>query len=113
MIEFSILQSIPAIVVGVTLFLLLIASYILGYRLHRAKRLSEDHENKDLTAINGALLGLLALLLAFTFSYLVNGLRQLQAEWLQHPIPARARAGPRPQSRLRPAVEPWLAVRPG
>lgn len=68
MIEFSILQSTPAVVVGVTLFLLLIASYILGYRLHRAKRLREDHENKDLTAINGALLGLLALLLAFTFS---------------------------------------------
>jgi hypothetical protein len=68
MIEFSVLQSTPAVVVAITLFLLLIASYILGYRLLHAKLLRDDQQNKDLSSINGALLGLLALLLAFTFS---------------------------------------------
>lgn len=68
MIEFSILQSISAVVIGGTLFLLLITCYILGYRLQRVKRLGDDAENKDLSSVNGALLGLLALLLAFTFS---------------------------------------------
>jgi hypothetical protein len=68
MIEFTALQSIPAGVVALTLLLLLVGFYYLGYRLNLAKRLTEDHENKGLSTINGALLGLLALLLGFTFS---------------------------------------------
>jgi len=68
MIKLSLLQSLPTILVAVVLFVLLITFYILGYRL-RLRTLERNPENSmdDLGAINGTLLGLLALLLAFTF----------------------------------------------
>jgi len=69
MLKLSLLQSTPTLLVAITLFVLLIVFYILGYRLRLRKiRNSEAHTGDDLSAINGTLLGLLALLLAFTFS---------------------------------------------
>jgi len=66
--KLSLLQSAPTLLVAITLFILLIAFYILGYRLRtRAIKNSAEHSVEDLGAINGTLLGLLALLLAFTF----------------------------------------------
>lgn len=66
--ELSALQAAPAFLVASVLFVLIIISYILGYRL-RLKNMArnQDHAIEDLGAINGATLGLLALLLAFTF----------------------------------------------
>lgn len=66
--KLSLLQSAPTPLVAITLFILLITVYILGYRL-RTKTLKKttEHTVEDLGAINGTLLGLLALLLAFTF----------------------------------------------
>ena len=68
MLKLSLLQSTPTVVVAVILFLLLIVFFIFGYRLRiRTLRRSENKIIEDLSAINGTLLGLLALLLAFTF----------------------------------------------
>jgi len=68
MLKLSFLQSVPAILVAIAIFILLITFYILGYRL-RLRTLVRNPEQSmdDLGAINGTLLGLLALLLAFTF----------------------------------------------
>ncbi len=68
MVFLSLLQSIPAIVITSAMFILLIGFYILGFRLrtHTIKR-SKNQKVEDLGAISGTLLGLLALLLAFTF----------------------------------------------
>lgn len=68
MIEFSILQSAHASVVAFILFGFLIASYVVGHRLNKARNKHNENSNQDLSGINTALLGLLALLLAFTFS---------------------------------------------
>jgi len=68
MLKLSLLQSSSTLVVAITLFILLIAFYILGYRLrNRTLKNNPEHTVEDLGAINGTLLGLLALLLAFTF----------------------------------------------
>ncbi len=66
--EFTFLQTTSTVLVAVVLFFLLIAFYILGYRL-RLQIIShrENQTVEDLGAINGTLLGLLALLLAFSF----------------------------------------------
>lgn len=67
--DFTLLQSIPTFLIGIILFFLLIGFYILGYRVRlRMITHSENQTVEDLGAINGTLLGLLALLLAFTFS---------------------------------------------
>jgi hypothetical protein len=64
----SLLQSLPTWVVALILFILLIAFYILGFRLRRRTiKNRPNHTVEDLGAVNGTLLGLLALLLAFTF----------------------------------------------
>lgn len=68
MVEFSLLQSTRASVVALILFALLVGFYILGYRLNKVRYKPDENPNQDLSAINTALLGLLALLLAFTFS---------------------------------------------
>ncbi len=66
--KLSLLQSAPTPLVAITLFILLITVYILGYRLRtRTLKKTTEHTVEDLGAINGTLLGLLALLLAFTF----------------------------------------------
>jgi hypothetical protein len=68
MLDLTLLQSTPTIVVAIILFVLLIVSYIFGYRLRiRNIKNHPDQNVEDLGAINGTLLGLLALLLAFTF----------------------------------------------
>lgn len=68
MLELSPLQSSSTVLVAIILFFLLIAFYLIGFRLRRriVKR-NAEHNVEDLGAINGTLLGLLALLLAFTF----------------------------------------------
>ncbi len=67
--EFSFLQTVPAFIMAITLFVLLIAFYILGHRLRMFLIKKRTNQTVgELGAINGALLGLLALLLAFTFS---------------------------------------------
>lgn len=67
--EFSFLQTVPALVVSLVLFVLLITSYILGYKLRMFMITKNTTQTfGELGAVNGALLGLLALLLAFTFS---------------------------------------------
>jgi hypothetical protein len=69
MLKLSLLQSTPTFLIAIILFILLILFYILGYRLRLSKiKRSADHAVEDLSAINGTLLGLLALLLAFAFS---------------------------------------------
>lgn len=68
MIELSLLQITPAIVVAVILFFLLLLFYWLGRRLRifQVKR-NPALEKVELGSINGLLLGLLGLLLAFSF----------------------------------------------
>jgi hypothetical protein len=69
MLKLSLLQSTPTILIAIVLLILLILFYILGYRLRLRKiNRSKDQAVEDLSAINGTLLGLLALLLAFAFS---------------------------------------------
>lgn len=68
MLKFSLLQTSPTIVIAIILFILVIAFYFLGYRLRRrAIKKNPEQNTQDLGAISGTLLGLLALLLAFTF----------------------------------------------
>ncbi len=68
MLNLSLLQSAPTLAVAIILFVLLIVIYIFGYRLRTRSIKNHPEQNiEDLGAINGTLLGLLALLLAFTF----------------------------------------------
>jgi hypothetical protein len=68
MLNFTILQSTSSILIAAILFILIIIFYFLGYRIrsYRIKK-NKDQTVEDLGAISGTLLGLLALLLAFTF----------------------------------------------
>ncbi len=68
MLKLSVLQTTPTILIAIILFVLLIVFYILGYRLRLRKNKKNHDHSQDLGAINSTLLGLLALLLAFTFS---------------------------------------------
>jgi hypothetical protein len=69
MLKFSFLQSAPTLEIAVIILFLIIAFYLLGYYLRRrAIRRNPEKSNSDLGSLNGTLLGLLALLLAFTFS---------------------------------------------
>lgn len=65
---FSLFQTLPVLLVEVIIFMLIILFYLLGYRV-RTRITGKDPgiSNKELGAINGTLLGLLGLLLAFTF----------------------------------------------
>lgn len=66
--KLSLLQSTPTLLVAITLFILLIAFYFIGYRLRNSTiKNSPGHTVEDLGAISGTMLGLLALLLAFAF----------------------------------------------
>lgn len=69
MLELSWLQQTPPVVIALVLFIMLIIFYSLGYQLHNWNLKKGNIAFADeLGPINGALLGLLALLLAFTFS---------------------------------------------
>lgn len=69
MLKLSLLQSTPTLILVLIIFVLLIAFYFFGHSI-RKKAIKRDPEQStiELGAINGILLGLLALLLAFTFS---------------------------------------------
>jgi hypothetical protein len=63
------LQHTPAIVVAIIVFSLIIGFYLLGHRIrNKALKRNPELAKSDLGPINGTLLGLLGLLLAFTFS---------------------------------------------
>ena len=66
--KMSSLQSAPTLLVSIIIFILIIGFYLLGHQI----RINAIKKNPDLAidlgAINGTLLGLLGLLLAFTFS---------------------------------------------
>src|SRR5947207_2659562 len=69
MINLSLLQSASAYLVSFGLFMLVIAFYLLGHRFRRrAIRKKPEFASFDFGAISGALLAILGLLLAFTFS---------------------------------------------
>lgn len=63
------LQTAPVLLIGIVIFILIIASYLIGYRV-REFMIGRNalSSNEDLKTINGMLVGLLGLLLAFTFS---------------------------------------------
>src|SRR6476620_1637047 len=69
LIEFSPLQITPTWLVTVILFFLIVGSYWAGHKLRlRTIARRQEHANISLATENGVLLGLLGLLLAFTFS---------------------------------------------
>ncbi|MDH4092581.1 MAG: hypothetical protein OEV74_10640 [Cyclobacteriaceae bacterium] len=69
MTKLSVLQSSSTAVIAIILFVLLIAFYLFGFQMRKQMIKRNPEKNiEDLGAINGTLLGLLALLLAFTFS---------------------------------------------
>ncbi len=69
MLELSFLQSASTVLIAITLFILLIVFYLFGFRIRgRVVKSNPEQTIEDLGQINGTLLGLLALLLAFTFS---------------------------------------------
>jgi hypothetical protein len=68
MLQLSYLQQAPAFLVAIVIFFFIITFYLIGFRLrqHSVKR-NPNQKKEDLGALNGTLLGLLGLLLAFTF----------------------------------------------
>jgi RsiW-degrading membrane proteinase PrsW (M82 family) len=77
MLKFSLLQSTPTLTIAVIIFILIIIFYLLGYYLRRRANIKNPEKSKaDLGALNGTLLGLLALLLAFTFGMSTQDLIQ-------------------------------------
>jgi hypothetical protein len=69
MINLSLLQSTPTFIIAISLFILIISFYLLGNRV-RSRSVNKHPElaKVEFGAINGTLLALLGLLLAFTFS---------------------------------------------
>ncbi|HRZ32890.1 MAG TPA: hypothetical protein P5188_11315 [Flavobacterium sp.] len=69
MANFSSLQLASSSTISILLFILIIAFYILGhFFIKKAIRKDPEHINVELGSINGALLALLGLILAFSFS---------------------------------------------
>jgi len=67
--DLTLLQTTPTQLIVAIIFVLVITFYIVGHRLRvRAIAKNPEKATHELTAINGMLLGLLGLLLAFTFS---------------------------------------------
>jgi hypothetical protein len=68
MLKLSLLQSASTTFIAIVLFILLIVFYLFGFQIRkRIIKRNPEQSLEDLGAINGTLLGLLALLLAFTF----------------------------------------------
>lgn len=68
MIDLTLLQRMPIYMVAAVLFILIFLFYLLGYRVRqRWIKRNPDESRSELGAINTTLLGLLGLLLAFTF----------------------------------------------
>jgi hypothetical protein len=73
MLKLTALQATPALVIGVIIFIVIIIGYLLGHRTRQYRNKQEPlKESTELGAINGTLLGLLGLLLAFTFGMASN-----------------------------------------
>jgi hypothetical protein len=69
MLKFTLLQSAPVLVIAFAVFISVIVFYLLGYNVRLYRRTKNPGKDlADIGAINGTLLGLLGLLLAFTFS---------------------------------------------
>jgi len=69
MLELSKLQSAPTLLIVFILFVFIIGLYLIGHRLRiRSIKNNPEQSALELGSINGTLLGLLGLLLAFTFS---------------------------------------------
>ena len=69
MTNYSLLQFASSFATAATMFLLIVGSYVLGFRWRkRATKKNLTETSVDLGGINGMLLGLLGLLLAFAFS---------------------------------------------
>jgi len=68
MIKQSLLQSAPTLLVTIIVFILIIGFYLSGHSMRLRAINKNPTQAKDLGAISGTLLGLLGLLLAFTFS---------------------------------------------
>src|SRR6187551_988897 len=69
MIKQTLLSQTPSIVITIALLFMMMLFFLIGVRLRRYFILENIvHDNKSLGAIESSLLGLLALLLAFTFS---------------------------------------------
>ena len=68
MLKLTLLQSTSSFFIALIIFILIIICYLFGHRLRRKRIEKNPHESAiELGAINGTLLGLLGLLLAFTF----------------------------------------------
>lgn len=62
------LSSVPGVLIAAFFFILIMVFYRLGFLLRRRKlNMLHATEDQDLGALNGAMMGLLALLMAFTF----------------------------------------------
>ena len=69
MLELSAIDYVAPGIIGVSLFVLLIAAYVVGFQLKKWKlKRNPSKTNDELGSISSTLLGLLALILAFTFS---------------------------------------------
>ena len=67
--ELTLLQRTSSFAVAIFIFIIVLLFYWLGYRVRkRAIQMDPDHAKIDVKTINGMLIGLLGLLLAFTFS---------------------------------------------
>jgi hypothetical protein len=67
------LYDVPAPLISIILLILLLAIYILGHRVRvRRYNILGDNDSKQLGTVSGTLVGLLALLLAFTFGMANN-----------------------------------------
>jgi hypothetical protein len=68
MIQISAFDTLPPYVIGLVLFILVLASFLVGVRIRKnVLKKHPDLANDDFGALSSSLLGLLALLLAFTF----------------------------------------------
>jgi hypothetical protein len=69
MLKLSLMQKAPTGLVGLALLIFIILFYLIGYKVRKFyNRRNPDFEKSDLGTINATLVGLLGLLLAFTFS---------------------------------------------
>jgi len=68
MLKFSALQMLPTPLIAFGLFVLVILFYVFGHRVRKREIMKDPALSGDLGSISGTFLGLLGLLLAFTFS---------------------------------------------
>jgi hypothetical protein len=67
--DLTLLQRTSSYTIAIVILILVLLFYWIGYRLRkRAIQIDPDHVKVDVKTINGMLIGLLGLLLAFTFS---------------------------------------------